>query len=66
MAKKSAICGEYVITEEDSGAITVYRQYENTKGALSEIAEQVDFEYDEKWNTRQFGSKLINFINENK
>lgn len=47
MAKKSAISGEYIITVEDSGSITVHRVYDNTIGALREIAEKVGFEYDE-------------------
>jgi len=64
MAKKSAISGEYIITVEDSGSITVHRVYDNTIGALREIAEKVGFEYDEKWNTRTLGSKLVDFLNE--
>lgn len=64
MAKKSAISGEYIITVEDSSSITVHRVYDNTIGALREIAEKVGFEYDEKWNTRTFGSKLVDFLNE--
>lgn len=64
MAKKSAISGEYIITVEDYGSITVHRVYDNTIGALREIAEKVGFEYDEKWNTRTFGSKLVDFLNE--
>ena len=51
--------GEYVIFKTEAGSIQVYKDYDNVKGALREIAEQVGFEYDEKWNTRQFGSKLI-------
>ena len=64
MAKKSAISGEYIITVEDSGSITVHRVYDNTIDTLREIAEKVGFEYDEKWNTRTFGSKLVDFLNE--
>lgn len=66
MAKKSAIYGEYIVTVEDSGSINVHRIYDNTIGALREISEAVGFEYDEKWNTRHFGSKLVDFLNENK
>ena len=29
-----------------------------------EIAEKEGFEYDANWTTRQFGSKLIDFLNE--
>lgn len=62
MAAKSAISGEYIIQKEDSGSIVVYRVYDNTKAALREISEKVGFEYDPKWNTQQFGSKLIDFL----
>lgn len=63
MAKKSAINGEYIVTVEDSGSISVHRIYDNTKGALREIAERIGFEYDPSWTTRQFGNKLVDFIN---
>ena len=33
---------------------------------LREIAEKEGFEYDANWTTRQFGSKLIDFLNEKK
>lgn len=59
MAKKSAISGEYIITVEDSGAIRVCQIYNNVKGSLRQCAEEVGFEVDPKWNTQQFGKKLI-------
>lgn len=59
MAKKSAISGEYIITQEDDGAIKAHRIYDNVKGALREIAESKGMEYDANWTTRQFGTKLI-------
>ena len=61
--KKSAISGEYMIGVLESGSIEVYRVYDNVKGALREIAEKEGFEVDPEWNTRQFGSKLIDFLN---
>lgn len=66
MEKKSAITGEYVVTVLESGSIEVYRIYDNVKGALREISEKEGFEYDPKWNTRQFGSKLVDFLNKKK
>ncbi|MCH5347405.1 MAG: hypothetical protein J1E63_09855 [Muribaculaceae bacterium] len=54
--------GEYTITKRDTGSIESYRVYDNTKGALREIAESIGFEYDPKWTTRQFGSKLVDEI----
>ena len=58
MAAKSAISGEYIIQKEDSGSIVVYRVYDNTKGALREVAEEKNFQYDPNWTTRQFGNKV--------
>lgn len=66
MAKKSVIAGEYVLSVLDSGSIEVYKIYDNVKGALREVAEMEGFEYDTNWTTRQFGSKLIDFLNEKK
>lgn len=59
----AAESGEYVIFKEANGTIQVFKEYENTKGALREIAENIGFQYDSDWNTRQFGSKLIDKIN---
>ena len=59
---KIAEIGEYTITKRDTGSIESYRVYDNTKGALREIAESIGFEYDPKWTTRQFGSKLVDEI----
>lgn len=64
MAKeKFARSGEYVINKNKDGAIEIYRFYDNVKGALREIAESIEFEYDKAWTTRQFGSKLIDALN---
>lgn len=59
MAKKSAISGEYIVTVEDSGSIRVCKIADNAKGAMRECADAKGFEYDPKWNTRQFGAQLI-------
>ncbi len=63
---KMAEIGEYVVTRRDTGKIETYRTYANTMGALREIAAAVGFEINEKSNTRQNGSKLVDFINANK
>ena len=60
---KIAEIGEYTITKRDSGSIESYRVYDNTKGALREIAGSIGFEFDPEWTTRQFGSKLVDEIN---
>lgn len=62
MAKKTATTGEYIINQLESGSIEVFRVYDNVIGALREISEKEGFEYDSKWNTRTFGSKLIEFL----
>lgn len=60
---KQAIVGCYNIRVQDNGSIEVYRTYDNTKGALREVAEKIGFEYDPNWTTQQLGSKLVDFIN---
>ena len=65
--KKTVIAGEYILSVLDNGSIEVCRssdntKFENVKEALRQIAEQEGFEFDPKWNTRQFGNKLISFI----
>lgn len=60
---KSAAVGHYYINVLDNGPIETYRTYDNTKDALREIAEEIGFEYDPKWTTRQLGSKLIDKLN---
>lgn len=62
MPKKSAVYGEYMISQDQSGTIRVLREFDNVIVILRAIADEVGFEYDEKWNTRQFGSKLIDAL----
>lgn len=65
MSKKSAVYKEYLITQDASGSIQVLREYDNVKASLRAIAENIGFEYDETWTTRQFGSKLVKEYGEN-
>lgn len=60
---KLAEVGEYTVVKRDSGSIETYRTYDNTLGALREIAQSINFEYDPDWTTRQFGNKLVDEIN---
>ncbi len=60
---KIAEVGEYTVSRESSGGVKTYRVYDNVKGALREVAEKTGFEFDNDWTTRQFGSKLVDFIN---
>ena len=64
--KKSAISGEYMIGVLESGSIEVYRVYDNVKGALREVSEKNNFQYDNDWTTRQFGSKLCKGLGDGK
>ncbi len=59
MAKKSAISGEYIITQEDNGSIRVCQIFDNVIGSLRAAAAAVKFAYDKNWNTQQFGNKLV-------
>jgi hypothetical protein len=58
--------GEYTVVKRESGSIETYRTYANTFGALREIAANVGFEINENSNTRNNGSKLVDFINAGK
>ena len=63
------VVDDYVIVRTSSGAIKVTKNggvVSNTKNELRQISNKVGFKYDEKWNTRQFGKNLIEYINSNK
>ena len=60
MAIKSAISGEYIITQEDNGSIRVCQIFDNVKDSLREASKSVGFKFDPNWNTRQFGKNLVN------
>ena len=66
MAKEmTAQYGDYVITIEESGAVKVSlngSEYKNTKAALRDIAEEINFQFDTNWNTQHFGKKLAEHI----
>ena len=59
MAKKSAICGEFVITISDNDSVTVNKIYKSTMAALKEIAAANGFEVSPNWNTQDLGRKLL-------
>ena len=54
----------FTINIMDDGSVQVFREFPNTMAALREIAEKVNFKFEENWNTRQCGNKLIDYINE--
>lgn len=55
----------YVLTHQDNGAVNVTKDgvaQSNSKAALKEVAELVGFEVEDKWNSYQIGTKLINYM----
>ena len=66
--KKQATYGDYIITINDDNSVAVSYQSEecsNAKKALREVSEKVGFDFDPGWTTRQFGSKLVDFLKTN-
>ena len=56
----------YTIEVREDGGYTVKKdgvECDNTKTAMREIAGLIGLKYDASWTTRQFGSKLIGFLN---
>ena len=65
--KKTIKYGDYEITKEENGSIRICKNgvpQENAKAALREIASSIGLKVQDNWNTQQFGSKLINAIEE--
>lgn len=60
---ETAEAGEYTVTSHGQGDVRAYRVCDNAKEALRQVAGEVGFEFDNGWNTREFGNKLIDFIN---
>lgn len=59
---KSLTTDVYVVSVRLDGGVDIYKNYSNVKAALREVSASVNFEVDAKWTTRQFGSKLIDFL----
>ena len=69
MAKKQATYGKYTVIVNDDNSVIVKnngKECEVAKDALREISASAKFKIDADWNTRQLGSKLVDFLNENK
>lgn len=64
MAGKFAKTGLWEVSQAENGTITVKRTYKVTAQGLRELSSEVGFTPGENWNVRHFGSKLIDFINE--
>lgn len=63
---KTAKVKDIIINKMDSGKIEIYQECKNTIEALRTIAKQMNFEYDENWNTQTFGAKMAAFLEEHK
>ena len=66
MTKSSAIFENYEIIREENNSITICIKGGKTKEILREISKAAKFNYDESWNTQQFGAKLIEYLNKEK
>lgn len=66
--KKVARYANYIINILSDNSISVLKDGNvcgNTKATLREIADETGFVYEEDWTTRQFGSKLVSYLNSN-
>lgn len=63
---KTAQFDDITINKFPDGKIEIYQECKNVIGALRTIAEQLDFPYEETWNTQTFGSKLSDYLIEHK
>lgn len=58
----TAEIGEYTITRTSSGHVDTYQVFGNTKRVLRTIAAGINMPVNDNWTTRQFGNKMIDFI----
>lgn len=56
--------GGYAVELDDEDDIRVYRICGNTKEALRTLSDKAGFRFDSGWTTRQFGNKLVDFLND--
>lgn len=63
---KTAQFNDITINKFPDGKIEIYQECKIVKKALQDIAEKLGFEYSKDWNTQTFGSKLANYLVEQK
>ena len=63
---QSGVIGEYSIERQPNGHIDVIRTFSNTIESLRLISDLIGYKYSEKWNTRTFGDKLVEYVEANK
>ncbi len=57
---------DIIVRKRDNNSIEVFQDVKVVTKALKDIASQLDFEFGATWNTRQLGSKLVDYLIENK
>lgn len=63
---KEAHFGDVVVKRLPTQQIEIYKECRNVIAELRMISDKMDFPYDESWNTQTFGSKLVDYLLENK
>jgi len=63
---KTAKFKDITINKMESGKIEIFQECKNTIEALRTIAKQMNFEYDDNWNTQTFGAKMAAYLEEHK
>ncbi len=59
---------DITVRKRDNNSIEVFQEVQERKvtSTLKDIASKLNFEVEEKWNTQQLGSKLVDYLTENK
>lgn len=63
---KTAKFKDIIINKMDSGKIEIFQECKNTIEALRTIAKQMNYEYDDNWNTQTFGAKMAAYLEDHK
>lgn len=67
MVIKSAKFEEYVINIMEDSSVEVLKNGEKSPNTVSElraISKKINFAYEDAWNTRQFGKKMVEYLSE--
>ena len=59
---------DITVRKRDNNSIEVFQEVQEgkVKNTLKDIASKLNFEVEAKWNTQQLGSKLVDYLTENK
>ena len=67
MIKKSAKFEDYIINIIEDSSVEVLKNGEKSSNTVSElraISKKINFAYEDAWNTRQFGKKMVEYLSE--